>query len=173
MKDDSKLARQWKTINRAEVDLMKELRAFIEEPTLTIHVGTDAQSFGRNTADYVTCVIIHGIKEDGRALARVFYIKDKKVPTNSLWEKLYNETMASIMVAKEISTEEEAFQDRIVVHVDANPDKRFESSNYVKSLAGMVMGFGFRHLLKPDSWAASHASDHIVKNKHHKMSLVS
>lgn len=163
-----KLEQQWRTINRVDIDLMEELSQFVSNESLVVHVGTDAQAFGPGTADYVTCVIIHGIQDDGRAFSRIYYIKDKKVSTNSLWEKLYNETMGSITVAMEIADSEERFRDRIVVHVDANPNKKYASNNYVQQLAGMVMGFGFRHLLKPDSWAASHASDHIVKNKHKK-----
>lgn len=165
---NKKLEQQWRTIEREKVDLMEALAPYANDETLVVHIGTDAQAFAPGTADYVTCVIIHGINDVGRSFSRVFYIKDKKVKTNSLWEKLYNETMNSIMVAMEIAEAEEEFKDRIVVHVDANPDKKYASNSYVKQLAGMVMGFGFKHLLKPDSWASSHAADHIVKNKHKK-----
>lgn len=171
---EKKLEQTWYSIkrdesgNRIKVDLIKELIPYKADEDLAIHIGTDAQAFAPGKADYVTCVIIHGIADDERAFARIFYHKDKGVTTHSLWDKLYNETMASIMSASEIAEQIEDFHDRIVVHVDANPKKEYASNNYVKQLAGMVMGYGFKHLLKPDSWASSHAADHIVKNKHKK-----
>jgi predicted RNase H-related nuclease YkuK (DUF458 family) len=55
-------------------------------------------------------------------------------------------------------------KNEINVHVDANPDERFASSKYVKELASMVMSQGFTCVLKPQSWAATHASDHIVRS---------
>ena len=54
----------------------------------------------------------------------------------------------------------------IWVHVDANPDERYDSSDYVKQLAGMVAGSGFPVLVKPNAWCASHVADFAVKNKH-------
>ena len=37
------------------------------------------------------------------------------------------------------------------------------SSAYVQELVGLVVGQGFKALIKPDSWAASHAADHVVR----------
>jgi predicted RNase H-related nuclease YkuK (DUF458 family) len=47
--------------------------------------------------------------------------------------------------------------------MDANEDLRHRSSNYVQALAGMVVGYGFRVRLKPDSWCATHVADRLVK----------
>ena len=78
---------------------------------------------------------------------------------------LQDENMIAIV---ELTEEIQDTRDNILVHVDANPDTRYESSTYVKQLAGMVMGFGFKHVLKPHSWCSSHAADHVVKNKNHR-----
>ncbi len=59
-----------------------------------------------------------------------------------------------------------ADRQQIWVHVDANPDERYDSSDYVKQLAGMVAGSGFPVLVKPNAWCASHVADYAVKNKH-------
>lgn len=157
------LKRQWKTINKEDVDVVEAIKPFIESDTLNIHIGTDAQAMGgHGNCDYVIVICVHDIDLGAR---RVCYYKFKKVETNSLWEKLFNETMLSLQAAVEISEILPEIKGRIVVHVDANTDSKHRSSEHVKNLAGMVMGYGFRYLLKPDSWASSHAADHIVKNK--------
>ena len=51
----------------------------------------------------------------------------------------------------------------LTVHVDANPVVSHRSSAYVQELVGLVVGQGFRALIKPDSWAATHAADHLVR----------
>ena len=157
---------KWRTINKENIDLIKFLKDFVDTPNLIVHIGTDAQAVGHNRADFVTVVCVHAIDESRTVSSRVLYWKDKQVPFHSLWEKLYGETERSLRVAVFLDEQfEESFRDKILVHVDANPDPLFKSSNYVKQLAGMVMGYGFNHILKPNAWAASHAADHIVKRK--------
>lgn len=152
----------WKTINNLEIDLYKELEQYLDKDNIIIHVGSDAQANGKNIADFVTVVCIHTIGKGGR----VFYIKDKKVPYYSLWEKLFLETNKSLEVAVDLTkTFGHDISERILVHVDANPNTKFESSKHVKALAGMVMGYGYKHVLKPNSWASSHGADRIVKGK--------
>ena len=84
------------------------------------------------------------------------------------FEKLSTETWFSLELAIEMNECFDLAPERkqIWVHVDANPDERFDSSNYVKQLAGMVAGNGFPVLVKPNAWCASHVADHAVKNKH-------
>ena len=51
----------------------------------------------------------------------------------------------------------------LTVHIDANPVVAHKSSAYVQELVGLVVGQGFKALIKPESWAASHAADHVVR----------
>lgn len=51
------------------------------------------------------------------------------------------------------------------VHIDANPVVAYKSSQYVQELVGLVVGQGFRALIKPESWAASDAADHVVRSQ--------
>jgi predicted RNase H-related nuclease YkuK (DUF458 family) len=51
----------------------------------------------------------------------------------------------------------------LTVHIDANPVVKHRSSAYVQELVGLVVGQGFRALIKPEAWAASHCADHIVR----------
>lgn len=53
----------------------------------------------------------------------------------------------------------------LTVHIDANPVVIHKSSRYVQELVGLVVGQGFKAVIKPESWAASHAADHIVRSQ--------
>jgi len=162
------LTDEWRTIHNRPVDLVQFLAdTFTGSDTVNVHIGTDAQINGQpNACDYAICVAVHDPKVTGHG-GRVFYLRFANIQTNGLWEKLYNETMLSLQLAVEIS--EQFGQDvaeRIVVHIDANPNVRYASSDYASTLAGMVVGYGFKHVLKPHSWVSTHAADHIVKLKH-------
>lgn len=157
---------QWWTLGGAEVlDLMSAVRPFIREGQI-VHIGTDAQKTSRRM-EFVTvaCVL-----NPGRG-GRVFYTRRHDRKDVSLYEKLSTETWLSLDLAIKMNEEFDlstATQDQIWVHVDANPDERYDSSDYVKQLAGMVAGSGFPVLVKPNAWCASHVADYAVKNKHFK-----
>ena len=173
MKIDFKnlLQSQWRNIDNNNCNLVEELQLFLnnESDSTVIHIGTDAQKTGKkNKCNYVLCVIVHD--PFGRG-CRVFYLKFKQVDTYDLYAKLSTETLLSCSIASELTTiMGEHVRDRILVHVDANPNPKYASSNHVKALAGMVMGYGFKHVVKPESWCSSHAADHIVKNKNERKS---
>jgi len=153
---------KWKTINKIPVDIYVELQKYLHKEDIIFHIGTDAQTAGKNMADFATVIVVHTV---GRG-ARVFYWKEKKVRVNSLWEKLYGETERSLRIAIDLTKVfGQDITEDILVHVDANTDTKYASSNHVKALAGMVIGYGFKHVLKPYAWASSHCADHIVKNK--------
>lgn len=159
---------KWYTLNKnREVNLNEELTKITDMDNAILHIGTDAQKNGKKSSDFVTVVCIHLVDESGIGRGgRVLYWKEKNIRTHNLWEKLYGETERSLRVATML-TEEFGHEigNKILVHVDCNPNVRYASSNYVKTLAGMVTGYGFKYILKPDAFAASHAADHIVKNK--------
>lgn len=162
---DDILSLDWKSVSDESIDLVDAIDSYGDNKDFIIHIGTDAQkSKGKKKANFVICVCIHAAGRGGR----VFYVRFKNIPVANLWEKLYNETMLSLSVAQELTQANEEYRDRILVHVDANPDTRYASSDHVKALAGMTVGYGFKHVLKPDSWAASHAADHLVRSKHRR-----
>jgi len=153
------LDKDWYSIGRAKRPKDVLLAALTTD--VLINIGTDAQCFGKNKLNLVTCICVHNPGKGGL----VFYHKEYKVNFSNLWDKLYAETMLSLTCASEISKYKPELQENIIVHVDANPKAVYASSSYIKQLAGMVMGYGFNYVVKPNAWAASHAADHIVKNK--------
>ena len=153
----------WWTLAGAEVlDVMESVRSLLREGQI-VHIGTDAQKSSKRM-EFVTVACVLNPGKGGR----VFYTRRFDRKNISLFEKLSTETWLSLDLAIRMH---EAFglvaeKQQIWVHVDANPDERYDSSDYVKQLAGMVAGSGFPVLVKPNAWCASHVADYAVKNKH-------
>ena len=52
------------------------------------------------------------------------------------------------------------------VHIDINPSEKHKSSIAIKEAIGYITGqLGFAPKVKPNSFAATHCSDHLVKGK--------
>jgi uncharacterized protein len=152
----------WKTLSgRTVPDIISEVQSLVGDEELVIHIGTDSQRHGRHT-DFVTVIAVLNPGKGGR----VFYQRERVARTKSLAQKLFREAELSLAVASALS---EAAAQEIIVHVDANEDLRHRSSAYVKALAGMVVGHGFKVQLKPNSWCATHVADHVVKERHLKV----
>ena len=154
---------RWWTLSGTPVlDVMESVRSLVREGQV-VHIGTDAQK-SSSRMEFVTVACVLNPGKGGR----VFYTRRFERKQISLYEKLSTETWLSLDLAMKMH---DAFsmrpdQQQIWVHVDANPDERFDSSDYVKQLAGMVAGSGFPVLVKPNAWCASHVADFAVKNKH-------
>ena len=154
---------RWWTLGGAEVlDVMGSVRRLLDMGQI-VHIGSDAQKTARRM-EFVTVACVLNPGKGGR----VFYTRQNYRKDVSLFEKLSTETWLSLDLAIRMHEAFELSADlqQIWVHVDANPDKRYDSSNYVKQLAGMVAGSGFPVLVKPNAWCASHVADYAVKNKH-------
>ncbi len=153
----------WKTLSGQVVaDIYSEIQTLVEIDERVIHIGTDSQKRSERT-DFVTVI---AALIPGRG-GRLFYKREKFRGQVSLREKLFREVWLSIDVALALDQVlPEACS--IQVHVDANENVRFKSSSYAQQLAGMVSGQGFEVRLKPESWCASHAADHVVKYKHNR-----
>lgn len=155
------LEKKWQTIEKKPIGDLKELlTALCGTGGKVIHIGTDSQQAGSKTA-FVTVIVVLTPGKGGRA----FFVKDIMPRITSLRERLQKEVWMSLDLAMDVMGAGIALQEDLTIHVDANPDKRYKSSNYVQELAGMVASQGFGLLLKPDSWAASHVADHTVKYK--------
>ena len=152
--------RKWLTLTDEEVfdirEAIKEVTKFNDKVVL---VGTDSQMFDRKV-DFVTAIVI---VTPGKG-ARAFYTKEKNQKFNSIREKLVKETWMSVQTATELEPLLPAGMD-LAVHIDASSDKRWRSSKHVQELVGMVVGQGFRAVIKHQAFAASHVAEHIVKGR--------
>lgn len=154
------LERVWKTIEGQEIVVADVLRDLLSFPQgKSVHIGTDSQQAGRHT-EFVTVLVVLTEGKGGRA----FYCRERVTRIKSLRERLLKEVWSSVDTGLALNG---MIPDglELTVHIDANPDLRFKSSNYIKELTSLVVSQGFKMLLKPDSWAASHTADHVVKHK--------
>jgi hypothetical protein len=150
---------KWKTLADVEVpDIVQFVKAAAAAGQ-AVHVGTDSLQTGRYT-QFVTVVAVLTPSKGGRAL----YSREIVPRMTSLRERLMKEVWRSVELGMQLAP---VLPDHVElnIHVDANPDERYMSSKYVQELVGLVVGQGFRALIKPDSWAATHAADHIVRVK--------
>ena len=148
---------KWKALSGGKID---DLVALVREATKggqELHVGCDSLQTGRYT-QFVVVVVTHTPGKGGR----VAYSREVVPRITSLRERLFREVWQSVQVAMELSP---VAGGPVTIHIDANTDARHMSARYVEELAGLVMGQGFKALVKPESWAASHAADHVVRIK--------
>jgi uncharacterized protein len=150
---------KWKTLGEVEVP---DILQFVKDAAAAgeaVHVGTDSLQDGRYTR-FITVVAVLKPSKGGRAA----YSQEITPRMTSLRERLMKEVWRSVelgMLLAPLLPDEV----KLNVHVDANPNEKFMSSKYVQELVGLVVGQGFNVKIKPDSWAATHAADHIVRVK--------
>ncbi len=149
----------WKSLSGRRIeDIVDEVISVVGDLERVVHIGTDSKLRGSHI-DFVTVI---AILNPGRG-GRVYFELERSQKVHSLPQKLFRETELSLTLATRVSA---AVAQDIVVHVDANEDERHRSSRYLKALAGMVVGYGFRVLVKPHAWCATHVADFVVNEKH-------
>ena len=145
----------WKTLGEIKIP---DILAFVAEASRdgqAVHVGTDSLQRGRLT-QFVTVVVVLTPRKGGR----VAYRREVVPRIASLRERLLQEVWKSVDLGLQFSP---VVKGDLTVHIDANPVVAHKSSAYVQELVGLVVGQGFKALIKPESWAASHAADHVVR----------
>lgn len=118
-------------------------------------IGTDS-SFSKGKTVFAVVVVIKANGHGGE-----YIYKNFKVTRNlSLFEKIYSEVHASILVAKNLQQMDiEEHISNLTVHIDVNTNISAKSSKYLQSVFGMVKGNGFEAVAKPNAYAASHVAD--------------
>lgn len=136
-------------------------------------VGTDSQSYAKSRTCVFTSVIIayDYDKEAGTGHgATVIRYTDKRaiVPKEALSAKLTVETQRSIEICKmveeqliELSDNDNDYMGNLVgVSIDCNYDElKGKSGRYKDMLVGMVVAYGWKAFIKPDSFAATTVAD--------------
>lgn len=145
----------WKTLNEVAIpDILRFVRDASRDGQ-SVHVGTDSLQSGRST-HFVTVVVILTPGKGGR----VAYRRDVVPRMASLRERLLTEVWKSVDLGLAFSP---VVKGELTVHIDANPVVTHRSSQYVHELVGLVVGQGFKALIKPESWAATHTADHVAR----------
>ena len=146
---------EWKTIKNEAIN---DIKAFIAKAAAggqEVYIGTDSLQSGRYT-QFVTVVAILTPGKGGRAA----YCQERVPKIKSMRERLLKEVWKSVDFGLGIC---DIVPGRLTVAIDANPEIRFASSHYIHELVGLVVGQGFKVQVKPESLAATHIADHVVR----------
>jgi predicted RNase H-related nuclease YkuK (DUF458 family) len=145
----------WKTLTDVRI---ADILQFVRDATdagQSVHIGTDSLQSRRST-QFVTVLVV---LTPGRG-GRVAYRRQVVPRIASLRERLLREVWLSVELGLQCSP---LVKGELSVHIDANPVVSHKSSRYVQELVGLVVGQGFKALIKPESWAATHTADHVVR----------
>ncbi len=146
---------QWRTLRGERIeDVLDFVRDNAGEGQ-SVHVGTDSLQLTRVTR-FVTVVAILNPGRGGRAA----YSRDTSPRITSLRQRLMREVWLSVDLGLRLHP---VVPGDLTVHIDANPVVTHRSSAYVQELVGLVVSQGFRAQVKPESWAATHAADRMVR----------
>ena len=129
----------------------------------SVYIGCDSIRFRKNKmwyAKYSTVVIVHMDTNKG---GRIFHTSVDMPDYGNLKQRLLMEVQLAVSTATEII---DVIGDRhFEIHLDINPNPNHKSSVAVKEALGWVKGsLGMDAKIKPHSFAATHAADHVVRH---------
>jgi len=137
----------WETLDCKPIpDIASHIRVLAEDDKYTLHVGTDSKQFTEYTI--ITTAIC--FRELGHGVI-VAYQRQKINNFGSVYERLIQETLASLVVASFVS---ETSGISPTVHADVNIKEEALSNRVLSTIMGMVKGMGYPVVVKPDAWAA-------------------
>jgi predicted RNase H-related nuclease YkuK (DUF458 family) len=127
-----------------------------------IIVGTDSQKTRSGNRRYTTAIVCY---KEKRGASCIHHTVTERNSFN-LHEQLLKETWYSVTAALDVmSLAPESVPNIVSIHLDVNVNPKDASTKYKNELVGMVLAQGFEAVTKPDSWAATHLADHIVRDK--------
>jgi predicted RNase H-related nuclease YkuK (DUF458 family) len=148
---------EWTMIEEAK-------KAIIESSAQSsVYIGCDSIRFRKKNqwyAKYSTVIIVH---RDTKKGGRIFHSSVDMPDYGNLKQRLLMEVQLAVTTATEII---DVVGDRhFEIHLDINPNPNHKSSVAVKEALGWVKGsLGMDAKIKPDSFAATHAADHVVRH---------
>ncbi|HSW36448.1 MAG TPA: ribonuclease H-like YkuK family protein [Candidatus Limnocylindrales bacterium] len=123
-------------------------------------IGTDSHSFINDCVIFVTAVVVHRIGKGGR----FYYHKQKTRYMESLRQRIYYETFLSLEVATRLTERLAQNGDqRLNVEIHLDVGEKGETRDMIKEVVGMVIGSGYRALIKPDSFGATTVADRFTR----------
>ena len=131
----------------------------------SVYVGSDSLVFkknGKKFARYSTVIIVH---KDSKHGCMLFHHNETLPEFGNLKQRLMTEVQYAVEIATELL---DVIGNRhMEVHLDLNSSPNHKSNIAVKEALGWVKGsLGIDGVIKPDSFAATHCADHLVRNKH-------
>ena len=125
-----------------------------------IIVGSDSSS--TNPVSVVTAVTVWRVGNGGIH----FWFNGEKKVFHTLQDRIYEETIRSVTLAQELKTrlredlgEDALWDEKITIHIDVGENG--PTKDLIDRVVGMVKGFGFQAVIKPNAFGAS-----VVADKH-------
>ena len=129
----------------------------------SVYIGCDSIRFRKNGqwyARYCTVVVLH---KDSKHGCQLFHQTQNLPDYGNLKQRLMNEVNFAVSVALELL--DFVGDRRMEIHLDINKNPKYKSNVAVKEALGYIRGtLGFEPIFKPDSWCATTAADHAVRD---------
>lgn len=150
-------------------DIVRQIKKFLEEDetsqySLTIGTDSEARTF-KNEGEQLVLISAIVIYRKGYG-GKYFWMKRKTKNAKSLRDKIYQEVLQSVEVAKELVPElktqingKSKLYD-LEIHIDVGETGK--TREMIQEVVGMVTGFGFTAKTKPYSYAASNIADKLI-----------
>lgn len=149
-------------------EVVKEVISYmLKSPSSRYRVMIGSDSNGNGLLDVVSVIAIHRVGNGGR----YFWVRQSKTNIKTLRQKIYAEVEASLNLASSFLP---AFKSALVtetnkrelpfdfeIHVDVGLVG--ETKDLVHEITGMVKGYGYEVLIKPQSAAATNVADRHVR----------
>lgn len=151
---------------------LDEVKQFIdnESPQSKVYIGCDSDVFKKDKkwfAEYVTVIVIHkdgkhGCKIFGKVEVEPVYLVGKNKQSLRLMNEVYKSSGMYLELAEIIGDRE------VEIHLDINPDERFDSNVIMSQAVGYVKGLcGITPKIKPEAFAASYCADRFLRVKNY------
>ena len=153
-------------------DVQGYLQDFLSKNKGTkIAVGTDSLEHKR-TVVYATIIALFHPSIDKAGVityhkgAHLIYTKKKVKGKIDMWNRLWNEVEMTREVAEFIGEDvlnSNGWDKEVEIHLDINPDEKWDSNKLFASAVGMFEGLGYSVVVKPYGWVASSAADVLCR----------
>ena len=130
-----------------------------------VMIGSDSN--GASMIDLVSVVAIHRVGNGGR----YFWHRQKKQGIVTLRQKIYAEVQASLELAsiflpafrKHLKIEEHIAELPFDFEIHVDVGQKGETKDLIHEVTGMVTGYGYEVMIKPESAAATNFADRHVR----------
>lgn len=141
------------------IDLVPYLKQYIiDHPEDKIYIGTDSQN-QRDKSIFGIVIVFHKNNKGGHVIYGKLILPRYKERLIRLWK----EVELSLELAKYMMEQEICIPDEI--HLDLNPDPKFNSNKILAEAVGWLEAEGFDVKYKPDASVASYAADAICRQE--------
>lgn len=155
--DDTNWTRAINAIKKSS----KDAKVYVGCDSIRMKMKRNAET-GKATwvARFSVVVVLHHPRDGCNIFHQTYTLPDYGNIRERMLSEVNFATQAALAVLDHLGPR------KMSIHLDINPDENYKSSVAVKEAIGWVRGmFGEDPVVKPNAWAATHVSDHVVRSK--------